>query len=75
MYSDLWTLTLIVCVCVCVQFSVENYFVASQKTRPAIFGTPVVVPCDGSSQRAALYECVWGQVKRLMIPDPPNRTR
>ncbi len=60
---------------VCVQFSVENYFVASQKTRPVIFGMPVVVPCDGASQRVCLYECVWGQVQRLMIPDPPNRTR
>lgn len=57
------------------QFSVEHFFVASQKSRPVIFGTPLVVPCDASSPRSSLYECVWTQVQRLMIPDPPNKGR
>ena len=55
------------------QFSVDHYITAHQKNRPILFSTPLVVPCVGSTPRRALYECVWTQVKRLIIPDPPNK--
>ena len=40
-----------------------------------IFGTPLVVPCDSQTPRKDLYACVWKQVQRLIIPDPPDRSR
>ena len=45
---------------------------ASQKNRPVLFGTPVVVPCTPATQCRAVYELVWQSVGRLIIPDKPS---
>lgn len=53
----------------------ENYFLSTQKNRPVLFSTPMVVPCLPATPRCDVYECIWNQVERLIIPDPPNTER
>ncbi|XP_027228164.1 ubiquitin carboxyl-terminal hydrolase 32 isoform X2 [Penaeus vannamei] len=50
----------------------EVYFLSSQKTRPSLFGLPLVVPCSASSTHQDLYQAVWTQVSRLVSPLPPS---
>ncbi|XP_068211640.1 ubiquitin carboxyl-terminal hydrolase 32 isoform X1 [Palaemon carinicauda] len=50
----------------------EVYFLSSQKTRPSLFGLPLVVPCHSSTTRQDLYQGVWLQVSRLVSPLPPS---
>lgn len=54
------------------QFLVEQYFVASQKNRPILFGTPLVVACTPATHCRQVYEAVWRGVERLIIPDRPS---
>lgn len=53
----------------------ENYFLSTQKNRPVLFSTPMVVPCLPTTPRCDVYDCIWNQVLRLIIPDPPNTER
>ncbi|XP_069942662.1 ubiquitin carboxyl-terminal hydrolase 32 isoform X2 [Cherax quadricarinatus] len=50
----------------------EVYFLSSQKTRPSLFGLPLVVPCSTSATHQDLYQGVWTQVSRLVSPLPPT---
>ena len=45
---------------------------ASQKNRPVLFGTPVVVPCTPATPCRAIYDLVWQIIRRLIIPDKPS---
>ncbi|KAK4322970.1 hypothetical protein Pmani_006294 [Petrolisthes manimaculis] len=50
----------------------EVYFLSSQKTRPSLFGLPLVVPCTAATTHQDLYQGVWTQVSRLVSPLPPT---
>ncbi|XP_042222314.1 ubiquitin carboxyl-terminal hydrolase 32-like isoform X6 [Homarus americanus] len=50
----------------------EVYFLSSQKTRPSLFGLPLVVPCSTFATHQDLYQGVWTQVSRLVSPLPPT---
>ena len=45
---------------------------ASQKNRPVLFGTPLVVACTPVTPCRQVYEAVWRGVERLIIPDRPS---
>lgn len=49
----------------------DVYFLSSLKTRPSLFGTPLILPCDEDSTHQDLYKAVWVQVGRLVSPLPP----
>lgn len=49
----------------------ESYLLSAQKTRPALFGLPVIVTCGSEVTGADLYRAVWTQVARLVSPLPP----
>ena len=53
------------------QLRVEHYFVSTQKNRSMLFSYPMVVPCLPVTSRSQVYETVYRQVQRLIIPDPP----
>ncbi|KAJ7995851.1 hypothetical protein DPEC_G00231010 [Dallia pectoralis] len=50
----------------------ELYFLSSQKNRPSLFGTPLIVPCTVHTRTRDLYDAVWTQVSRLASPLPPQ---
>ncbi|CAL4132443.1 unnamed protein product, partial [Meganyctiphanes norvegica] len=52
----------------------EVYFLSSQKTRPSLFGLPLIVPCNNLITHQDLYQSVWTQVSRLVSPLPPSET-
>lgn len=56
------------------QIQQEVYFVSSQKSKPSLFGLPVIVPCCDNTTHQDLYQCVWLQVARLVSPLPPSET-
>jgi ubiquitin carboxyl-terminal hydrolase 6/32 len=47
---------------------------SSQKTKPSLFGLPLIVPCCESTTHQDLYQAVWVQVARLVSPLPPSET-
>ncbi|XP_046684242.1 ubiquitin carboxyl-terminal hydrolase 32 isoform X2 [Homalodisca vitripennis] len=52
----------------------DVYFVSSQKSKPSLFGVPVIVPCCDNTSHQDLYQSVWLQVARLVSPLPPSET-
>ncbi|XP_070572719.1 ubiquitin carboxyl-terminal hydrolase 32-like isoform X2 [Ptychodera flava] len=50
----------------------DAYFLSSQKTRPSLFGTPLILPCTVATRQSDLYKAVWTQVSRLVSPLPPS---
>ncbi|XP_023716699.1 ubiquitin carboxyl-terminal hydrolase 32 isoform X2 [Cryptotermes secundus] len=52
----------------------DVYFMSSQKTKPSLFGLPLIVPCCESTTHQDLYQAVWVQVARLVSPLPPSET-
>ncbi|KAI0214877.1 Ubiquitin carboxyl-terminal hydrolase 32 [Lamellibrachia satsuma] len=52
-------------------FHMDVYFLSSQKSRPSLFGTPLVLPIDDHTTNQDLYRAVWVQVSRLVSPLPP----
>ncbi|KAK2185909.1 hypothetical protein NP493_217g02044 [Ridgeia piscesae] len=52
-------------------FHMDVYFLSSQKSRPSLFGTPLVLPTDDHTTNQDLYRAVWMQVSRLVSPLPP----
>ncbi|XP_077995197.1 ubiquitin carboxyl-terminal hydrolase 32-like isoform X2 [Glandiceps talaboti] len=50
----------------------DVYFLSSQKTRPSLFGTPLILPCTVATRQSDLYKAVWVQVSRLVSPLPPS---
>lgn len=49
----------------------ESYFLASQKSHPVLFGTPIVIPVTEGITHLELYKRVWAMVARLLSPLPP----
>ena len=49
----------------------EAYLLSAQKTRPLLFGLPVMVQCAAEVSGTELYRGVWTQVARLVSPLPP----
>lgn len=50
----------------------DVYFLSSQKTRPTLFGLPLILPCHEMTTHQDLYQAVWTQVARLVSPLPPS---
>ncbi|XP_071094049.1 ubiquitin carboxyl-terminal hydrolase 32-like isoform X1 [Haliotis cracherodii] len=53
----------------------DVYFLSSQKTRPSLFGTPIIIPCVEKTTNQDLYKFVWTQVARLVSPLPPSEAK
>ena len=54
------------------QIHMDVYFLSSQKSRPSLFGTPMVLSCDKTTTHQNLYQQVWSLVARLVSPLPPS---
>ena len=54
------------------QIRMDVYFLSSRKTRPSLFGTPLILPCEDDTTCQDLYQSVWIQVSRLVSPLPPS---
>ena len=50
----------------------DVYFLSSQKSRPSLFGTPLLLPFYESTSQQELYASVWTQIARLVSPLPPS---
>lgn len=51
----------------------DSYFLQYHKTRPMLFGVPLLVPCyEGCRTNKDLYCAVWIQVARFLSPLPPT---
>lgn len=50
----------------------DSYFLSSQKSRPLLFGIPMIIPCSKTTTHHSLYQQVWNLVSRLVSPLPPS---
>ncbi|KAF5294350.1 hypothetical protein FQR65_LT10803 [Abscondita terminalis] len=50
----------------------ESYFLSQHKTKPMLFGVPLLLGCGPNSTCQSLYETVWGQVTHLLSPLPQS---
>ncbi|XP_031330548.1 ubiquitin carboxyl-terminal hydrolase 32-like isoform X2 [Photinus pyralis] len=50
----------------------ETYFLSQHKSKPILFGIPLLLGCGSLSTCQSLYEAVWGQVTRLLSPLPQS---
>lgn len=50
----------------------ETYFLSYHKSRPSLFGVPLLIPCYERGTNKDLYCAVWIQVARLLSPLPPT---
>ncbi|XP_050309006.1 ubiquitin carboxyl-terminal hydrolase 32 isoform X2 [Anthonomus grandis grandis] len=50
----------------------DTYFLSQQKSKPSLFGMPLLLGCCSSSTCRDLYDLVWGQVTRLLSPLPQS---
>ncbi|XP_064618756.1 ubiquitin carboxyl-terminal hydrolase 32-like [Lineus longissimus] len=50
----------------------DVYYLSSHKTRPSVFGTPLILPCFEDTKNQDIYQSVWTQVSRLVSPLPPS---
>lgn len=48
----------------------DTYFLSYHKTRPSLFGVPLLIPCYEGGSNKDLYCAVWMQVARLLSPLP-----
>lgn len=48
----------------------DTYFLSYHKTRPSLFGVPLLIPCYEDGTNKDLYCAVWIQVARLLSPLP-----
>ncbi|XP_005089176.1 ubiquitin carboxyl-terminal hydrolase 32 [Aplysia californica] len=53
----------------------DVFFLSSQKSRPSLFGTPLMIPCSETTTNQELYQFVWTQIARLVSPLPPSETK
>lgn len=53
----------------------DTYFLSHHKTKPSLFGVPLLVPLHEGIQNKDLYCSVWLQVSRLLSPLPPSTTQ
>ncbi len=52
----------------------DVYFLSSQKSRPSLFGTPLILSCEDKTVHQDIYQMVWTQVSRLVSPLPPSES-
>lgn len=50
----------------------ETYFLSHQKSKPSLFGFPLLLGYHSTSTCQSLYEAVWSQVTRLLSPLPQS---
>ncbi|KYB26971.1 ubiquitin carboxyl-terminal hydrolase 32 isoform X2 [Tribolium castaneum] len=50
----------------------ETYFLSQQKSKPSLFGSPLLLGFRPNSTCQSLYEAVWGQVTRFLSPLPQS---
>ncbi|XP_056633766.1 ubiquitin carboxyl-terminal hydrolase 32 isoform X1 [Diorhabda sublineata] len=50
----------------------DTYFLSQQKTKPSLFGMPLLLGFDDKTTCQSLYEGVWNQVTRLLSPLPQS---
>ncbi|XP_045466873.1 ubiquitin carboxyl-terminal hydrolase 32 isoform X2 [Harmonia axyridis] len=50
----------------------EAYFLSQQKSKPSLFGVPLLLGCGPRSTCKSMYETVWEQVTRLLSPLPQS---
>lgn len=50
----------------------DTYFLSHHKSRPGLFGVPLLIPCYDGVTNKELYCSVWLQVARLLSPLPPT---
>ncbi|KAL3270541.1 hypothetical protein HHI36_021079 [Cryptolaemus montrouzieri] len=50
----------------------EAYFLSQQKSKPSLFGLPLLLGCEPRSTCQSMYETVWEQVTRLLSPLPQS---
>ncbi|XP_063695674.1 ubiquitin carboxyl-terminal hydrolase 32 isoform X2 [Culicoides brevitarsis] len=50
----------------------DTYFLSHHKTRPGLFGVPLLIPCYEGVTNKELYCSVWTQVSRLLSKLPPT---
>lgn len=50
----------------------ETYFLSQQKSKPSLFGSPLLLGFRSNSTCQSLYEAVWSQVTRLLSPLPQS---
>lgn len=48
----------------------DSYFLSYHKTRPSLFGVPLLIPNSDAGTHKDLYCAVWLQVSRLLSPLP-----
>lgn len=53
----------------------DTYFLSHHKTKPSLFGVPLLIPLHDGVQNKDLYCSVWMQVSRLLSPLPPSSTQ
>ncbi|KAK3792372.1 hypothetical protein RRG08_045916 [Elysia crispata] len=53
----------------------DLYFLSSQKSRPNLFGTPIIIPRNDTTTNAEIYQFVWTQIARLVSPLPPSELK
>uniref|UniRef100_W4VR89 ubiquitinyl hydrolase 1 n=1 Tax=Corethrella appendiculata TaxID=1370023 RepID=W4VR89_9DIPT len=50
----------------------DTYFLSHHKSRPSLFGVPLLIPCQDGVTNKEFYCSVWVQVARLLSPLPPT---
>lgn len=50
----------------------DTYFLSHHKSRPGLFGVPLLIPCFEGVTNKELYCAVWTQVSRLLSKLPPT---
>lgn len=50
----------------------DTYFLSHHKTKPSLFGVPLLIPLHDGVQNKDIYCSVWMQVSRLLSPLPPS---
>lgn len=50
----------------------DTYFLSYHKSRPSLFGVPLLIPCYEGGTNKDVYCTVWMQVARLLSPLPPT---
>ncbi|XP_037930663.1 ubiquitin carboxyl-terminal hydrolase 32 isoform X2 [Teleopsis dalmanni] len=50
----------------------DSYFLSYHKTRPSLFGVPLLIPNSNGGTHKDLYCAVWLQVSRLLSPLPAS---
>jgi hypothetical protein len=53
----------------------ETYFLSHQKSKPSLFGVPLLIPIYDDVKNKDLYCSAWLQVSRLLSPLPPSSSK